>query len=655
MCKLCVFAGTTEGRQLIERLQGRGADITACTATEYGAELLQGIQGVAIHSGRMDEEEMARFFEAERFSLVVDATHPYADRVTDNIARACEATHTDYLRLERAGEAEEADGVFTPDATACAAFLKTTEGGVFLTTGSKELPAFCEDAGLRARLFVRVLPMLSSLQICAGCGLPADRIIAMQGPFDEDINLAMFKKSGAKYMVTKDTGAAGGYGAKVRAAQKLGMTVVVIGRPPQAKGAGILETCALVEKKLGLSPRKKKVFLIGCGMGNEDTRTLAMERAIREAECLIGAKRMLSSVDCGGKETFPAILSGDIEKIIRDSDHSVFAVLLSGDTGFYSGAKKLIGALSDMDVRALPGVGSLSYFCARLGRPWEDVRAVSLHGRSCDLAGEVRRHGAVFALLGGDNDAKAVLSGLCRAGLGDTRAYVGERLGYPDERVSRGAAADLAQGEYDPLSVLLVENDGARNWVVTHGLPDEAFLRDDTPMTKSEVRSVCLSKLRLTENAVVYDVGSGSGSVSVEAAIQAHGGQVYAIEKKPEAAALTRKNAEKFGLSNLILVEGSAPEAMADLPAPTHAFIGGSSGNMREIIDALLQKNPRVRMVATAVTLETISELSQIAGEFSECDIAEVAVSKPRKLGRYRLMTAQNPVYIFTLQNGGDA
>ena len=364
---------------------------------------------------------------------------------------------------------------------------------------------------------------------------------------------------------------------------------------------------------------------------------------------------MLESVDCAGRETVQAILSADIEKRIRESDCSVFAVLLSGDTGFYSGAKKLIDALSDLDVRVLPGVGSLSYFCAKLGRPWEDVRAVSLHGRACDLAGEVKRHGAVFALLGGANGAKEALTGLVNAGLGDARACVGERLGYPDERVTRGTVEALSLGVYDALSVLLVENDRAGDFVVTHGLPDEAFFRDEVPMTKSEVRSVCLSKLRLTQSAVVYDVGSGSGSVCVEAALQARSGQVYAIEKKAEAVALTEKNGLRFGLANLTVIHGEAPQALNDLPAPTHVFIGGSSGSMRDIIDVLLQKNPRVRIVATAVTLETMAELSQIASEFAESDIAEVSVSKPRKLGRYRLMTAQNPVYIFTLQNGGEA
>ncbi|MBO4297411.1 MAG: precorrin-6Y C5,15-methyltransferase (decarboxylating) subunit CbiT, partial [Clostridia bacterium] len=209
---------------------------------------------------------------------------------------------------------------------------------------------------------------------------------------------------------------------------------------------------------------------------------------------------------------------------------------------------------------------------------------------------------------------------------------------------------ELAAGAYDSLSVILVENPAGGKTPLRVGLPDEAFDRDETPMTKSEVRAVSVSKLALTRDAVVYDVGSGSGSVTVEAALLA--GWVYAVEMKPQAAALTQQNAAKFHLGNVTVIEGRAPDALQALPAPTHAFIGGSSGSMRDIVACLLRKNPQIRIVANAVTLESMAELSELAREFEHADIAEITVSKPRQLGRYRLMTAQNPVYVFALWNG---
>lgn len=651
MCKVCVFAGTSEGRELIENLAGRGAEITACVATEYGEVLLGEHPDVRVLAGRMDESEMAALMRREAFDVVVDATHPYADVVTENIAAACREAGAPYLRLLRESSLAASDGVFVPDVAACAAYLEGTQGNILLTTGSKQLPAFCGDAALRSRIYARVLPMQASLQTCANCGIAPDHIIAMQGPFDEELNLAMLRATKARYMVTKDTGSAGGYGAKIAAARRAGAQAVVIGRPPQREGLSPAELMRELEARLHLNPPRKRVALVGVGMGSPETRTLGMERAVREADCLIGARRMLESVDSMGKRCHTAVAAQEIARIIREDPGRRFAVLLSGDTGFYSGARGLLDVLTGEDVEVLPGIGSLQYFCARLGRPWQDVRAVSLHGRECDLAREVRSHAAVFALVGGDGGARRALERLHEAGLSDLTAHVGERLGYPDERIRSGAVGALRGESFDPLSVLLVENGRSGEFVVTHGLPDEAFDRDETPMTKSEVRSISLSKLQLTQGAIVYDVGSGSGSVSVEAAMQAFQGSVYAIEMKERAIALTRRNAEKFGLTNLEVVPGSAPEVLEPLPAPTHAFIGGSTGNLRGIVDCLLQKNPGVRIVANAVTLETVAELTELCKRFEISDIAEVSVAKPRVLGRYHLMTAQNPVYIFTMQH----
>ena len=652
MCEICIFAGTSEGRKLVERLCGRGLKMTVCVATEYGEILLGEHPDVQIRAGRMDQKQMEAMLRSGDFDLAVDATHPYADKVTENIAAACQNTGVEYLRLLRGSDSADSDGIFLEDTAACAEYLKNTEGNILLTTGSKDLPAY---AGLCDRIYARVLPMPASLEICARSGIAPERIIAMQGPFDEEMNLALLKMTGAKYMVTKDTGGPGGYGAKIRAAQCAGAQAIIIGRPVQRQGMELEEAIHRMEERFHLLPVRKKVSLVGIGMGNPETRTLGMERSIREADCLIGAKRMLQSVDCGNRKTHIAVAAKEIAAFIRESAERSFAVLLSGDTGFYSGAKALLAELADMETEVLPGIGSLQYFCARLKRPWQDVRPVSLHGRDCDFIGEVRRNPVVFALVGGEYGVHSALMRLADAGFGHLTVHAGQWLGYENEAICHGTVSEMLEKSFDSLSVLLVENPDWHKAVVTHGLPDAAFDRDETPMTKSEVRSISLSRLALTQGAVVYDIGSGSGSVSVECALQVRYGTVYAIEMKEKAIALTRRNAEKFRLANLEVIAGAAPEALENLPAPTHAFIGGSTGNMCGVIACLLQKNPHVRIVANTVTLETLAELTEISKEFDFCDIAEVSINKPRQLGRYQLMTAQNPVFIFTLQNGAQA
>ena len=173
-------------------------------------------------------------------------------------------------------------------------------------------------------------------------------------------------------------------------------------------------------------------------------------------------------------------------------------------------------------------------------------------------------------------------------------------------------------------------------------------------MTKSEVRSVCLSKLQLDTDSICWDVGAGSGSVAIEMALQAWKGHTYAIERKEAAVELLRENKRKLGADNLTVVSGMAPEACATLPAPTHAFIGGSSGNMQEIIKLLLEKNPDVRIVATAIALESIAELTDCLKHFvfAKTEVVSLSVARNRKAGSYNLMTGQNPIYIFTMQGG---
>ena len=188
--------------------------------------------------------------------------------------------------------------------------------------------------------------------------------------------------------------------------------------------------------------------------------------------------------------------------------------------------------------------------------------------------------------------------------------------------------------------------------MVTHGILDEEFVRGKAPMTKEEVRSISISKLRLTKDAVVYDVGAGTGSVSVECARIVQQGVVYAIERKEDAVLLMEKNRQKFGAANLHIVRGNAPDALAELPAPTHAFIGGSGGNLKEITAILLGKNPSVRIVINCITLETVSETMELIKDLQpeDVDICCASIAKSRSLAGYHMMMGQNPVYIISLQ-----
>ena len=657
MSKICIFGGTTEGRKLAEFLSGQPCDVMVCVATDYGQTLLPEGEHVSVSAKRLPVGEIVSLLTEHRFDLVIDATHPYAQSITKSIARACRETGTLRWRLLRGASGVSPEHTYVETVSDAAAFLSETEGNILLTTGSKELAGFSQLPGFSERVWARVLPLQSSLDACAQAGLPASHIFGMQGPFSEAMNAAMLRTIGAQYLVTKDGGAPGGFEEKESAAKSAGARLVVIGRPPEEEGLSLSKTISALCTRFGFAP-KPEVFIAGIGPGSEALQTQEVRAAIRRADCLIGARRMLDAVAGPQQLAIDAIAPETIAShIAQHPECGVFCVVMSGDTGFYSGTKKLLPLLRDCRVRVLPGLSSMSYLCARLGVSYEDAVPVSLHGRDFDIAREVRRRRKVFTLVGGDGGMQALCERLTQAGLGYVRIAVGERLSYPDEAITRSTAQELRSHTFDKLSAALIEND-TPNEIVTPGLPDEAFLRNLepgklVPMTKSEVRSIGLSKLRLTPNAVCWDVGAGTGSVSIEMARLCADGTVYAIEKNEQALALLEKNRESFSASNMQIIPGLAPEACRALPAPTHAFLGGTSGSVRDILALLLEKNPHVRIVATAVTLESVSALSSCMADFEIAECVSVQVSKAAQLGQYHLMQAQNPVYIFTLQNGG--
>lgn len=396
-----------------------------------------------------------------------------------------------------------------------------------------------------------------------------------------------------------------------------------------------------------------KVYLIGCGLGNPQTLTVAAQQAIAEAQLLVGASRLVEPYRGGAVPVLELISAADIERALRQSSVDVAAVLLSGDVGFYSGATGLYDRLADMELDVIPGISSLVYFCAKLHTPWQDAFLVSAHGRSHNGVGEIQCHAKTFLLTGGATKVVDLCAELVARGLGQVRVAVGERLSYPDERITQGTAEELMGQAFDSLAVMLVWNDRpiARPFQAP-ALADEDFQRGDAPMTKESIRKLIVCKLQITRDALVWDVGAGTGSVSCEMALAACAGQVFAVEYKQDALALIEQNRQALGLSNITVVAGKAPEVLADLPAPTHVFVGGSSGNLRQIIACALEKNPQVKILVSAITLETVSEMLTCAKELplEEVDLCQVQASVSRSVGSYHLMTGQNPVYLMAAQ-----
>lgn len=393
------------------------------------------------------------------------------------------------------------------------------------------------------------------------------------------------------------------------------------------------------------------VTLIGMGSGQPENLTLQGLAALRQADLILGARRLLAVLPAGCTENRAAAYRPDeVAELLQTSGAENAVLVYSGDTGFYSGASSMMEKLEALGVRArvLPGLSSIQLLAAALGRPWQGWNLVSAHGRTCDPVAECMQGRPTFFLTGGSEDPATLCAQLAAEGFGDVQAVVGQCLGTPEEKLFRGSVKELAAGRFNSLSVLLVE---AAEVLPRRapGLPDEAFERGDVPMTKQEVRAAVLAKLAVRPEDILWDVGAGTGSVSVELALAAPRGRVYAVECRPEGCALIKANREKFRTRNLVLVEGLAPAALSDLPAPDAVFIGGSKGSLAAIVDTALDKNPDARICVSAIALETLSAaVAALTAKGRTVQVSQIAVSRAKAVGGLHLMMAQNPIYLIT-------
>ena len=524
MCKIWIFGGTTEGRLLAEYCSREKIEAWVSVASEYGEELLQeelmesGDAGnpdlnhntclakknlktvqassvIKVLRGRMDRYQMEEFIRNQGIHLVIDATHPHARLVSEEIQEACGRTGVRLERCLRAeGEQNKArDWVEVDSIQEAVSFLSSVSGVIFATTGSKELEALCQIPDYQKRVYARVLPTSNVLKKCEKLGITGSHLIAMQGPFSTEMNTLFLRQTKAEWLLTKDSGRAGGFQEKVEAARENGTRVVVI-RRPEEDGISLEEAMEVLKKadegKVG--ELKTHLILAGIGMGQPSQMTGEVLRAIRESDALIGAGRMLESAERAlqndlliskegkdenrqesaaavEKETkcYKAYLPDDVIQIVSKHPEWKQAVILySGDTGFFSGASRMAERLREAGYpfTVYPGTSCVSYLAARLGTHWEDAAIYSAHGRElsvdrvmkrlCDPEEPAKR---AFILMGGKNGAGQFCERLTQAGYGNVQVTVGENLSYPEEQIRSGTAEEMKKLEFADLSLMLLE------------------------------------------------------------------------------------------------------------------------------------------------------------------------------------------------------
>ncbi|MBR1592083.1 MAG: precorrin-6y C5,15-methyltransferase (decarboxylating) subunit CbiE [Ruminococcus sp.] len=389
-----------------------------------------------------------------------------------------------------------------------------------------------------------------------------------------------------------------------------------------------------------------KVYIVGTGMEGNLTLTVQARKIIENSDLLIGAERIVRPFKDMGKQIEITYDTDEICRYIAELRGEQAAVLMSGDCGFFSGAKKLAERLDGCEI--VCGISSPVYLCSKFGLTWEDMRFVSLHGTENNIAVNVKMNRKSFFLLGGRMDISMLCRTLCDYNLSNVKVYFGENLSYFNEKIKYDFAYNLINYTSDNLSCAVVVNDNFIDYIPC-GIDDNEFIRGKIPMTKSETRCIIASKMNVKNADICWDIGCGTGSVSIETALRCTGGKVFSFDKKDEAISLTQANAHKFGCDNLSTFKCCLPDIPNDIPAPDKVFIGGSSGKIKQIFKLVLAKKSDALICVTAVSLETLRDAQEAFGEFGlDCEIVQIFSARTDKIGKNTMLSANNPVFILT-------
>ncbi len=396
------------------------------------------------------------------------------------------------------------------------------------------------------------------------------------------------------------------------------------------------------------------IHVIGAGVrGHEEFGRRALE-LVGQADLLIGGERQLALFPefAGERMVIGSNLAAIVTRLTAHPGRAV--VLASGDPLFFGIGRYLLRNLPGADFEFLPNVSSVQYAFARIRTPWDDAVFVSTHGRTVGEAVDRIVANDKAAILTDEQRTPAVIAAeLIRRGRDGYRAWLCENLGSAEERIVSTDVRGLLDIAAAPLNVLILikeyEAGGAGARPVL-GIADDQFATVRKLITKEEVRAVSLAKLRLRHDMTLWDVGAGSGSVSIEADQLLPNGRVYAIERNQQCLAFLRENLGTFQSRHVNLVAGAAPDCFEQLPDPDRVFIGGSGGNLWEILKAIDVRLPADgRVVINAVTLDTLTAATEFFDNAGyQLEVVTVNIARTRPLTDYKLFEAQNPVFVIT-------
>ena len=388
-----------------------------------------------------------------------------------------------------------------------------------------------------------------------------------------------------------------------------------------------------------------------------DDLTARQLEIINQADILVGGKRLLDHFkqSRARKKSIGKDIDGIVEFVRQEMKNSNIVVLASGDPMFFGIGRRLVHDIGDRHTVVYPNISSVAAAFARIREPWDDARVISLHGRKNEhfLFKALEEDDKIAVLTDLKNNPAWLAGRLLAKQFTNYRMCVLEDLGGKSEKVGWYTLAQATGLEFGaPNMVILIRSSGDREekFPLQLGAPDSRYDHEKGLITKSEIRAISLSKLRLSTDQVLWDLGSGSGSVAVEAGLIIKKGKIIAVEKKSERVAQIKNNQKKYGVGNLKVVQAELPAGLDKLPRPDRVFIGGGGRHLKSIITAAAQYlKPGGGIVINTVLIPNVETArATLEGLDFNTEIIQVQINRSRPMPWAERLEALNPVWIIS-------
>jgi precorrin-6Y C5,15-methyltransferase (decarboxylating) len=400
---------------------------------------------------------------------------------------------------------------------------------------------------------------------------------------------------------------------------------------------------------------ENNIFFVGMGSGEKEYILPAAYETIKKCDFVVASSRfekVLKSTVNQEKIVMMTDFKNLFDNIFRLSEKGNVAVCVSGDPLMYSLYKTFKNKFPEKKAKIIAGIGSIQIFASKIGITMENSKIISIHGRDYkngQIALEVAENEKIFFFCSEKSGPLEIAEILKEYKLENTEIFVGENLTYENEKIYSYTPDTFPENYNNPkLCVALVLNKKIKKISHKKFLSDDDFIRNKTPMTKQEVRHIILGKMQAEPDSVIWDIGAGTGSISIECARMCSFGKVYAIEYKKDALEILKKNKEFFGTENLEIIDKRASCAIDFLPEPDIIFIGGTDGEINEIFEKIEKSSKKIKIIMSAVTLETQSVAVNLMKKYSEFEASMVSVSNTKEIGKYTIFESNNPVMIYS-------